>query len=48
MSSERLMHTQPTSCAQGVAQRHIDTYIHTKSVIAIILVADPGLLEHPK
>ena len=29
-SSERLMHTQPTSCALGVAQRHIDTYIHIK------------------
>ena len=31
-SSERPMHTQPTSCDQGVAQRHIDTYIHIKSV----------------
>ena len=24
------MHTQPTLCAQRVAQRHIDTYIHIK------------------
>ena len=29
-SFERLMHTKPTSCTQGVAQRHIDTYIHIK------------------
>ena len=34
-------------CPGSCTERHIDTYIHKKSVIAIILVADPGLLEHP-
>ena len=34
----------PTSCVQKVAQRHKDTY--KKCVITIILVADPGSLEH--
>ena len=42
-------YAQPTYllCPGGCTERHIDTYIHRKNVIAIILVADPGLLEHP-
>ena len=34
----------PTFCVQKVAQRHIHAY--KKCVITIILVADPGSLEH--